>query len=186
MEPCIWYQRNRGPFPIWCSVIFSRLDKVRTASRAHPTSNSIVARRGQRGQSNGSVKRTNHPQLFPGLSYLHFSISLHVVHRDDLNFAWVENYSKVFFFIECSSCDCGLYRCYFLNETLLQELAGPPVTLWFLWRNVTLNCFMLLMIITVLPRRFYNPPEQKSPYYALTKSRNPVMYNTSPVTSFSG
>ena len=58
---------------------------------------------------------------------------------------------------------------------LLAELAGPPVTVWFPCRNVTLRCFMLLMIITVLPRRFYNPPEQKSPYYALTKSCNPVM-----------
>ena len=64
---------------------------------------------------------------------------------------------------------------FFLDEMLLGELAGPPVTVWFLCRNVTLKCFMLLMIITVLPRRFYNPPEQNSPYYALTKSRNPVM-----------
>ena len=62
-----------------------------------------------------------------------------------------------------------------VDEVLLGELAGPPETVWFLCRNVTLKCFVLLMIITVLPRRFYNPPEQKPPYYALTKSCNIVM-----------
>ena len=79
----------------------------------------------------------------------------------------------------------------FLGEVLLGELAGTSVSVEFVWRNDTFKCFMLLLlIITVLPRRFYNPSEQKSSYYALTKRCNPVMSvcvrNAATVTSFSG